>query len=260
MKYFFIIFLFTSNISANCQIAPISNLSIQGIFKSPNLVFGSMSDIDGNTYKTIRIGNQVWMAENLKTTKYNDGTSIRYETDDNVWTSLTEGAYCYYDNNITYKNKLGILYNWMAVNTNKLAPQGWHVPSAAEWLELENYLKNNGYNNDNSSIGNKIAKAIATKYDWGENWNSFDVGQISHKGYQNNSVGFNGIPAGRREAYTGTPSYYTERGVGAYWWTSDFVNYASGGAKFKWIRSNNKMLFTDYYLIQWGYSVRCVKD
>lgn len=260
MKWIFIIFLFFSFLNANCQIAPLSNLSKQGTYKNPNLVFGSMSDIEGNIYKTIAIGNQVWMAENLKTTKYNDGASIRYETDDNVWPSLNEGAYCYYDNNINNKAKFGVLYNWMAVNTNKLAPTGWHIPSNAEWLQLENYLISNGFNFDKTLTGNKIAKAIATKYDWGESWNSFDIGQIANQFYQNNSTGFSALPAGKRSANPGYPASFIDKGVEGYWWTSDFVNYATGAAKYKFTRSIYTALITDYFLIQFGYSIRCVKD
>ncbi len=260
MKHYVIIILLIAFQNANCQIAPLGNISKQGTYKSPNLVFGSMSDIDGNVYKTITIGNQVWMAENLKTTKYNDGTNIRYETDDNIWSSLNEGAYCYYDNNISNKEKFGVLYNWMAVNTNKLAPTGWHIPTNAEWTQLENYLINNGFNFDKTLSGNKIAKAIATKYDWGESWNSSDVGQICNQFYSNNSSGFSALPAGKRSAYAATPASFVEKGVEGYWWTSDFVNYSTGAARYKYTRSIYTALYTEYYLIQFGYSVRCVKD
>jgi len=90
--------------------------------KSENLhEYGSMTDIDGNTYKTIEIGTQTWMAENLKTTKYNDGTSIPQVTENSAWTGLTSGAYCWYNNDNSNKSTYGALYNWHAVNTGTLS-------------------------------------------------------------------------------------------------------------------------------------------
>jgi len=96
-----------------------------------------VKDFDGNYYNTIKIGNQIWMAENLKTTHYNDGTEIPIVTDKTEWLNLSTAAYCWYDNNDTiYKNTYGALYNWYAVNTEKLCPVGWHVTSNAEWITL----------------------------------------------------------------------------------------------------------------------------
>ena len=97
-------------------------------------------DADGNAYLTVTIGTQVWMAENLKTTKYNDGTSIPNVTDKSAWAALSSGAYCYYKNDTLNRDKLGGLYNWYAVNTGKLAPTGWHVPTDAEWTTLTTFL------------------------------------------------------------------------------------------------------------------------
>jgi len=99
----------------------------------PGLPFGTVSDIEGNIYKTIRIGNQTWMAENLKTTKYNDGELIPNITVDVEWLEFSSGAYCWYNNDGTRnKNTYGALYNWYSVNTGKLCPAGWHVPSNKE--------------------------------------------------------------------------------------------------------------------------------
>ena len=103
---------------------------------TPNVV-----DIDGNVYHTVTIGTQVWMVENLKTTKYNDGTAIPLVTDNTAWGALTTPGYCWYNNDsATYKNTYGALYNWYAVNTGKLAPTGWHVPTDSEWTVLTTYL------------------------------------------------------------------------------------------------------------------------
>src|SRR5674476_633708 len=101
----------------------------------------TVTDIEGNVYHTVKIGTQTWMVENLKTTKYKDGTAIPLVTDNKVWINLPTPAYCWYDNDATtYKNTYGALYNWYAVNTGKLAPTGWHIPTDAEWTTLQNYV------------------------------------------------------------------------------------------------------------------------
>jgi hypothetical protein len=102
---------------------------------------GSVKDIDDNSYVTKKIGNQVWMAENLKTTKYNDGSAIPLVTDNTGWVNLTTDAYCWYSNDPgTYGNTYGALYNWYAINTGKLCPEGWHLPGEDEWTTLSTYL------------------------------------------------------------------------------------------------------------------------
>ena len=107
----------------------------------PALNYGSVTDIDGNNYKTIQIGTQTWIDGNLKTTRYNDGTVIPNVTDIYAWEALTTPGFCWYDNNEdTNKATYGALYNWFAVNTGKLCPVGWHVPTDAEWTTLTTYL------------------------------------------------------------------------------------------------------------------------
>ena len=98
------------------------------------------TDIDGNVYHTVTIGTQIWMVENLKTTRYNDGSPIPFVTDSSSWSNLTTPGYCWYNNDTTNKNTYGALYNWFAVNTGKLAPTGWHVPTDDEWTTLTTYL------------------------------------------------------------------------------------------------------------------------
>ncbi len=99
----------------------------------------SIKDIDGNYYRIIEIGTQVWMAENLKTTLFNDGTSIENETDPWYW-SAGDGQYSWYNNDISYKEDYGAIYDWAAVETHKLCPAGWHVPSRGEYLTLIEYV------------------------------------------------------------------------------------------------------------------------
>jgi hypothetical protein len=97
-----------------------------------------LTDIDGNVYKTVKVGNQEWMAENLRVTKYNDGSDIQLVMDSDVWTKLVTPAYCWYDSNLMYnKIKYGALYNWHTIdpsNQKKLTPEGWHVPTNNEWI------------------------------------------------------------------------------------------------------------------------------
>ena len=99
-------------------------------------------------YQTVRIGDQVWMAENLRTTTYNDGSPITLDTSGKFWTFADTEKYCYYANTINADSikKFGALYNWFVINTNKLAPVGWHVPTMEEWDALQDYLIANGYN------------------------------------------------------------------------------------------------------------------
>jgi uncharacterized protein (TIGR02145 family) len=105
-----------------------------------DIEYGTVTDIDGNVYRTVRIGTQWWMAENLKTTRYNNGQPISNITGDSEWCNLSTPAYCWYNNDISNKVHYGALYNWFAVNSGRLAPAGWHVPSREEWNTLINYL------------------------------------------------------------------------------------------------------------------------
>jgi uncharacterized protein (TIGR02145 family) len=116
------------------------------------LEYGTLTDQDGNIYKTITIGNQVWMAENLRTTKYNDGTAIPNVTGKSEWCALTTGAYCNYNNtkNVDTISTYGRIYNWYAVNTGKLAPPGWHVPNDEDWRTLTDYLGGGCLQEENS--------------------------------------------------------------------------------------------------------------
>ena len=145
------------------------NLTIKNHSYTGNTICaGTITDFDGNGYQAVKIGNQVWTVENLRTTKYNDGTAIPYVTDSAAWVNLTTPGYCYFNNMVNADSirKFGALYNWYAVDTKKLAPAGWHVPTDAEWDTLENYLIANGYNWDGTTDSNKIAKSLAAKTDW----------------------------------------------------------------------------------------------
>ena len=202
---------------------------------NPDVTYGTMTDQDGNVYKTVTIGTQTWMAENLRTTKYNDGTAIPNVTDDDEWGALTTGSYCNY-NNMTGTDSIatyGRLYNWYAVNTGKLAPTGWHVPSDAEWTVLTDYL-------GGTSIAGGKLKEIGTTH-----WQSPNTGAT-------NVAGFTALPGGYRSS-SGTFSYVG--GLG-YWWSA--TEYSTTHAYYR------SILYSDVGredgVKEVGFSVRCVRD
>jgi len=206
---------------------------------------------DGVTYNTVSIGNQCWFKENLRTTKYNDGTSITNVTDNATWTSTTSGAYCCYSNDTSNCTTYGALYNWYAVNTGKLCPSGWHVPSDAEWTTLTNYLSANStyWCGSNSSY---IAKSLASTTSWNSSTTTCAVGNNLSA---NNSTGFSALPGGGRDGSGGSFSGLGDYG---YWWSSTendgsdawgrFLGYGVAG----FYRFNNNK--------RHGFSVRCLRD
>ena len=112
---------------------------------TPDLPYGSIADMDGNIYKTIQVGTQTWMAENLKTTKYNDGSPILFGTGGPAgytdWFDIGKGAYCWYENDANaFKNPYGAIYNWHSAGTGKICPTGWHIPDNSEWITLITFL------------------------------------------------------------------------------------------------------------------------
>jgi uncharacterized protein (TIGR02145 family) len=198
----------------------------------------TVSDADGNSYDVVKIGTQVWMTENLKTTKYNDSTSIPFVTGNDTWKVLTTPAYCWYnDNEATYKATYGALYNWHAVETGNLCPNGWHVPTNDEWTSLWTYL--GGF----SVAGGKL-KEMGTTH-----WLTPNTGAT-------NETGFTALPGGERSSGIGNFSNITLKGT---WWTSTErvanqhawmhrISYDSGSMSYGDADQN------------YGFSVRCIKN
>ena len=194
-------------------------------------------DFDGNGYDTVHIGSQIWMAENLKTTHYKNGTSIVYPgANDAAWQNNIIGAYAWYNNDeATYKNIYGALYNWYVVNTGNLCPSGWHVPTDAEWTTLCTYL------GGGSIAGGKLKEAGLAHW-------------VSPNTAATNETGFTALPGGGRY-YTGT---YGDIGSLGNWWSSTEYNTATA-----W---NKDMGYLSSYADRYnankadGFSVRCVKD
>jgi uncharacterized protein (TIGR02145 family) len=192
------------------------------------------TDADGNAYQTVKIGNQVWMAENLRTTKFNDGSAIPLVTDKHVWSTLTTPGYCWYTNNSSaYKNPYGALYNWYAVNTYNLAPTGWHVPTDADWTVLTRYL------GGESEAGSKLKEAGHSS--------PLNSGAT-------NEIVFLALPGGCRDNYG---KFYSV-GIFGYWWSS--TDKDSTNSWYRDIGVNNATVFRDYDNHVYGFSVRCVKD
>ncbi len=200
----------------------------------------NITDVEGNSYKTVYIGTQQWMAENLKTSKYSDGTTIPNITDNTQWQNNTTGAWSYYNNDAANNAKYGKLYNWYAVsktsNGNKnVCPTGWHVPTDAEWTVLTDYL------GGETVAGGKMKEVGTTS------WNSPNTDAT-------NTSLFTGLPGGNR---INNGNYYYIGGNG-YWWSS--TEYDTFDA---WYRDLNYGLGNAYRNLDGkriGFSVRCLRD
>ncbi len=194
----------------------------------------TVTDIDGNVYPTVTIGGVVWMAENLRTTKYNDGTSITTGLNATAWAANTTGAYSVYDDNASNNTTYGKLYNWYAVHTGKLAPAGWHVATNAEYTALVNSLGGSGV------AGGKMKSTSSL-------WNAPNTGAT-------NSSGFNGLPGG----YRGMGGGYALIGEAGYYWTSTERNVGQGD--YILLSNDFESMNGNGATKSFGYSVRCVKD
>lgn len=214
--------------------------------------YNTITDVDGNTYNKVTIGTQVWMGGNLKTTRYNDGTGIPLVTDNNIWNGLTTAGRCYnYNDSLTYKNSYGALYNWFTVNSGKLCPTGWHVPSLSEWKILEKFL-------DNTVDTNQSAVMIGT--DIGD---KLKESGITHWGVGNtgtNSSGFCALPGayrGDNGEYLG--EYSTNSIVGMWWSSLSQLSYPVNawciGLVSSYSQIENSVQYKEH-----GYSIRCVKN
>ncbi|MFV0266739.1 MAG: FISUMP domain-containing protein [Draconibacterium sp.] len=202
---------------------------------------GMLGDADGNLYQTIKIGDQLWMAENLKTTKYNDGTEIPYISDGYEWKNNTSNpAYCwYYNYENEYKEDYGALYNWQVVNTNKLCPAGWRIPTDAEWTALTNALGGEGL------AGGKLKEAGTA------HWKSPNTGAT-------NETGFKALPGGHRDYNGEFFGIINTEGSYGYWWSSTNENAETAWARIMYY--NNASVLRHSSNKRNGYSVRCVKD
>ena len=252
MKKLFIALALTSSLFS-CKKETTNNNSTNGVtcVDNPSINFTAVGtpvgkfsdcikDLDGNTYKTVVIGTQTWMAENLKVSKYNDSTTIPNITDNTQWSNLTTGVWSYYNNDATNNAKYGKLYNWYAVNktTNgnkNVCPKGWHVPIDSEWTVLTDYL------GGESLAGGKLKEVGTT------NWNSPNADAT-------NASLFTGLPGGFR----GSSGYYYFISDYGYWWSSS--EYHTSNAWFRGLYNSNGDAGRNNGSKESGLSVRCLKD
>ncbi len=195
----------------------------------------AVKDFDGNFYPTIIIGKQIWIAENLKTTKLNDGTVIPLATDDKKWSELKVSGYCWYNNDITNKDVYGALYNWYSVNTKKLCPKGWHVPNITEWNDLLAYL------GDINFAADKLKEAGS------DHW----VGNVT----ATNESDFTALPGGMRQGDGSFPIFGSSYAV---WWSSTEFDAITS-----WNRgmiNSSRKVYKGHENKRNGFSVRCIKD
>ncbi len=198
--------------------------------------FGAITDYEGNVYETVQIGNQVWMAENLKTIKLNDGTSIQLVTNNMEWEHLRTPGYCWYNNDeASYKDTYGALYNWYTVNIEKLCPTDWHVPTDSEWTTLIDYL------GGPIVAGGKL-KEIDTTH-----WSSPNAGAT-------NESGFTALPGGNRYLTGG----FVGIGQTGTWWSSTEASVES--AWFRYLSHYVSNAYRSGYYKWKGKSVRCVRN
>lgn len=214
-----------------------------------SLIGTKLKDIDGNYYDVVEIGIQTWMAENLKVTRYNDGTSIPNVNDKITWADLTTGAYCDYNNDANNGKIFGHLYNFYVVtNLKKVCPAGWHAPSDDEWKTLEMYLgmtqqqANIKYAERGTNEGGKLKEKGTT------HWLAPNTGAT-------NSSGFTALPGMyvNERGDHATPAFH-----GGFWWTSTSSQTKLGC--YRGLHYDNSTVWSSFTNYTMGFSLRCVKD
>lgn len=203
----------------------------------------TVSDQDGNIYHTVTIGTQTWMSDNLKAIHYNDGTPINNIKDNTEWSIAVSGAYCWQSNDTLNREPYGALYNWFAVQTGKLCPAGWHIPSDDEWTALTEYL------------GGADTAASQLKETGFTHWMYPNMGAT-------NSSGYSALPGGYRNNAGSYKRTFTVNGevMGnfGYWWTSTEADT---------YKSLARNMYSDIYRVgelsadkKYGLSIRCLRD
>jgi uncharacterized protein (TIGR02145 family) len=197
-----------------------------------------LTDIDGNIYNIVTIGEQIWMTQNLRTTKFSDNSDIPQVTDNAAWSTISTPAFCWYKNDeFSNKQNYGALYNWFAVNTGKLCPTGWHVPSEKEWMALTD------------NLGGEFIASGKLKEVGKEHWMDPNDGAT-------NDYGFTALPGGYRTGLAA--GSFRARGYLGYWWGS--TEYDLTGARARLMTYDTREIARGTALKKNGYSVRCVRD
>ena len=203
----------------------------------------TVTDIDGNVYETVQIGEQVWMAENLKVTRYQNGDEISSGDSDSEWINLSTGAYAVYDDNESSADTYGYLYNWYAIDLETgVCPEEWHIPTDGEYTELTNYL---GGSNE---AGGKMKECTEGSCPESEYWYSPNDGAT-------NESGFTGLPSGYR---SGSNGYCSHMGYYGYFWSSTEYDFNSAWSRELGCCNSGVGRYNGYK--NYGFSVRCIKD
>lgn len=241
MRYillFLILFYF-----ASCMEKPTA-IDIDSLNTPPSSETGTVTDIDGTVYQTVKIGDQWWMSENLKVTHYRNGDAIPNVTDKSAWDGLSTCAYCVYNNDAGNVSTYGLLYNWYSVvDSRNIAPVGWHVPTDEEWKQLEMYLGMSQSDADSTSTrGTDEGSKLKATSGWYDNGNG------------TNESGFKALPGGYRTDF----GNFTVIGQNGFWWA-----FSDGGSNSTWYRTlgySYSAVYRDSSSKQTGFSVRLVRD
>jgi uncharacterized protein (TIGR02145 family) len=218
----------------------------------------TITDIDGNIYNTVQIGDQCWMKENLKTTTYSNGTPIPNIIDNQEWTTISTGAYAWQENDISWKNVYGAIYNWYTtVDPNGLCPAGWHVPSDDEWTVLTDFI-----GGTESPHGNELKSCRQVNSPLGggctttehPRWEEYDNNYY----YGTDDYGFSGLPGGNRDCVS--PGSFGNIGIIGLWWsTSQYGPDHLAGFR-GLIYHYSSVSYQGHVNQHFGYSVRCLRD
>ena len=199
--------------------------------------FGLVKDVAGNSYKTVKIGNQVWMAENLKTKRYSNGDLIPNVKNDFEWDKLQSGAWCNYENLNRNEDIFGKLYNWYVVyDSRNICPVDWHVPTDNEWMMLINYL-------GGSEVAGGSLKSVGFNY-----WNPPNSSASNFSGFSANSGGMRGKKNG----------IFSDFGYNGYWWS--LTPFGISAANYFRLDYINSKALRNYQFKNFGFSIRCIKD
>jgi len=208
----------------------------------------TVTDVDGHVYRTVVIGEQVWMAEDLRTSRYRDGSPVAHVTSDAAWPNTSSGAWCFYENNSDLGATYGKLYNWYAASDARICPQGWHVPTDADWQRMEaalgvpaNELALPGWRGVEQNIGGHMKAAVL--------WEDPNTSA-------SNESGFHGLPGGARN-FHGNGNFSSLGRLGHWWSASDA---GTGNAWAHTLHNNNAGIARFSLFERNGSCVRCVMD